>query len=138
MEEYVFIDEEELRVQKGMLKLMIKQITANILKGKSIMTMSLPVEIFGTESLLEGVVRCLGFVPKYMHQAVQTNDPVEQIKNVAAAFMFIFACHPRFGKPFNPILGETFQGEIGGIPVFVEQISHHPPISAFYMRNDKF
>lgn len=59
-----------------MLKLLIKQITSNILAGKSIMTMSLPVEIFGTESLLEGLCRCFGFVPKYMHQAVQTKDPV--------------------------------------------------------------
>lgn len=36
-------------------------------------------------------------------------------------------------KPFNPILGETFQGWIDGCPVYVEQISHHPPISAILM-----
>lgn len=35
-------------------------------------------------------------------------------------------------KPFNPILGETYQGWIAGCPVYCEQISHHPPISAFY------
>lgn len=73
-----------------------------------------------------------------MHDATKTKDPVEQIKNVAAAFIFMFACCPKVCKPFNPILGETFQAFIGGIPIFVEQISHHPPISAFYMKNDKF
>ena len=36
-------------------------------------------------------------------------------------------------KPLNPILGETFQGSIGGYTIYVEQISHHPPISAFEM-----
>ena len=36
-------------------------------------------------------------------------------------------------KPFNPILGETFQGWVNGCPVYAEQISHHPPISAIYM-----
>lgn len=36
-------------------------------------------------------------------------------------------------KPFNPILGETYQGYIAGCPVYGEQISHHPPISALYM-----
>lgn len=36
-------------------------------------------------------------------------------------------------KPFNPILGETYQGWINGNPIYLEQISHHPPISAFYM-----
>jgi len=33
-------------------------------------------------------------------------------------------------KPFNPILGETYQGFIDGCPIYAEQISHHPPISA--------
>ena len=35
-------------------------------------------------------------------------------------------------KPFNPILGETFQGEIAGCPIFMEQKSHHPAISSIY------
>jgi len=33
-------------------------------------------------------------------------------------------------KPFNPILGETFQCWINGCPGYGEQISHHPPITA--------
>jgi hypothetical protein len=33
-------------------------------------------------------------------------------------------------KPFNPILGETYQGEIAGCPIFMEQISHHPPLTS--------
>ena len=36
-------------------------------------------------------------------------------------------------KPFNPILGETYQCYIAGCPVYAEQISHHPPISALLM-----
>jgi hypothetical protein len=44
----------------------------------------------------------------------------------------------RSEKPFNPILGETFQGFLGGIPICYEQISHHPPISSFYMKSDTF
>jgi hypothetical protein len=36
-------------------------------------------------------------------------------------------------KPFNPILGETFQAWIHGCPAYAEQISHHPPISALMM-----
>ena len=34
-------------------------------------------------------------------------------------------------KPFNPIIGETFQGFLNGNPVYLEQISHHPPISYY-------
>jgi hypothetical protein len=36
-------------------------------------------------------------------------------------------------KPFNPILGETYQTFIDGCPVYGEQISHHPPISSLLM-----
>lgn len=38
-------------------------------------------------------------------------------------------CYIEMQKPFNPILGETYQGVIDGCPVYGEQISHHPPIS---------
>lgn len=41
-------------------------------------------------------------------------------------------------KPFNPILGETFQAKIGGIPIYYEQISHHPPISSYFMKSSEF
>ena len=35
-------------------------------------------------------------------------------------------------KPFNPLLGETYQAsQPDGSTVQMEQISHHPPISAF-------
>lgn len=36
-------------------------------------------------------------------------------------------------KPFNPILGETIQLWLDGCPLYVEQISHHPPLSSYYM-----
>ena len=36
-------------------------------------------------------------------------------------------------KPFNPILGETYQGFIDGCPIYGEQTSHHPPISSLFM-----
>ncbi|KAH9834466.1 Oxysterol-binding protein [Rhodofomes roseus] len=44
-------------------------------------------------------------------------------------------------KPLNPVLGEVFAGywpDIGGrgqTNLVVEQVSHHPPITAFYIEN---
>jgi hypothetical protein len=38
----------------------------------------------------------------------------------------------RWKKPFNPILGETWQAALSdGSTIAMEQISHHPPVSAF-------
>lgn len=34
-------------------------------------------------------------------------------------------------KPFNPILGETFQARNKDTQIYLEQTSHHPPISNF-------
>jgi hypothetical protein len=36
----------------------------------------------------------------------------------------------RISKPFNPILGETFELRRPEFDYFSEQVSHHPPITA--------
>jgi len=38
----------------------------------------------------------------------------------------------RHKKPFNPILGETFELQHPEFTFISEQVSHHPPISAGY------
>lgn len=37
----------------------------------------------------------------------------------------------RLKKPFNPILGETFEYVTDKFRFFSEQVSHHPPVTAF-------
>lgn len=41
-------------------------------------------------------------------------------------------------KPFNPILGETFQLERDGFRLVSEQVSHHPPITALHSEAPEF
>ena len=44
-------------------------------------------------------------------------------------------------KPFNPLLGETMQGQFpDGTKFFCEHTSHHPPITNFLLEdpNNKF
>jgi hypothetical protein len=41
-------------------------------------------------------------------------------------------------KPFNPAIGETFQADINGGHYAAEQVSHHPPISAFYYQKNNY
>jgi hypothetical protein len=40
-------------------------------------------------------------------------------------------------KPFNPLLGETFEHETDEFECVAEQVSHHPPITANYCRGKK-
>ena len=41
-------------------------------------------------------------------------------------------------KPFNPILGETFEINHQNFKYFAEQVSHHPPISACYAESEHY
>lgn len=41
-------------------------------------------------------------------------------------------------KPFNPMLGETFELLGDGWRYFSEQVSHHPPISACYGESEHY
>ncbi|KAK9099745.1 hypothetical protein Scep_023175 [Stephania cephalantha] len=44
----------------------------------------------------------------------------------------------KFGvAPYNPVLGETHHVSRGSLNVIIEQVSHHPPISAVHATNDK-
>lgn len=110
----------------------IKQLGANIVSGKSVLNVSLPVDIFESRTLLERSASSFGLVPDYLIPIADA-DPLTQIKNIATLITIIPTLELVMLKPFNPILGETFQAYIKGIPIYYEQISHHPPISSFYM-----
>lgn len=48
-----FIDQETLKKQRGVFTYMVKKVGANLLTGKSIMNVSLPIYIFDPRSVLE-------------------------------------------------------------------------------------
>jgi hypothetical protein len=48
-----FINQELLNKQRGVLSYMIKKIGSNILSGKSIMNVSMPINIFDPRTMLE-------------------------------------------------------------------------------------
>ncbi|KAG8133533.1 hypothetical protein E2320_011309 [Naja naja] len=70
-----------------------------------------------------------------IHKASLLPDPIERMKCIAAfAVSAVASQWERTGKPFNPLLGETYElvREDLGFRLISEQVSHHPPISAFY------
>lgn len=62
----------------------------------------------------------------------ETTDPVERLKLVICFALSGLHLTCRQAKPFNPILGETYQATFNdGTQVFCEQVSHHPPVTAW-------
>ncbi|XP_076000601.1 oxysterol-binding protein-related protein 1-like isoform X2 [Genypterus blacodes] len=75
-----------------------------------------------------------------IHQANTLTDSVERMKCVAAfAVSAVASQWERTGKPFNPLLGETYEliRDDLGFRWVSEQVSHHPPVSAFHAEGFK-
>jgi len=47
------------------------------------------------------------------------------------------SCARGFNKPFNPLLGETYELETNDYQFLAEQVSHHPPVSAWYCNSER-
>uniref|UniRef100_A0A671UK88 Oxysterol-binding protein n=1 Tax=Sparus aurata TaxID=8175 RepID=A0A671UK88_SPAAU len=70
-----------------------------------------------------------------IHRANTSSDSIERMKCVAAfAVSAVASQWERTGKPFNPLLGETYElvRDDLGFRLISEQVSHHPPVSAFH------
>ncbi|XP_076133442.1 oxysterol-binding protein-related protein 2b [Alosa pseudoharengus] len=70
-----------------------------------------------------------------IQKACSQTDPIERMQTVAAfAVSAVASQWDRTGKPFNPLLGETYElaREDQGFRLISEQVSHHPPVSAFH------
>lgn len=125
-------DKEITKKQKGVLMEVLKSFGAAILEGKSAVSLSLPVRIFEPRSMLERIVDLWLYAPVFLTRAAVETDPIERFKLVMC-FAFAGLHHGVCPlKPFNPILGETYQTQLeDGSLVFCEHTSHHPPISNF-------
>ena len=132
------IDREILDKQKGLVGEMIKKIMQSIAEGRGIVGVSLPVRIFEPRSLLERIVDWWVFAPIYLNEAYLL-DPVSRMKSVMAFAIAGLYVSVSQVKPFNPILGETYQAAFpDGTNIYCEHTNHHPPISNFLMVGKNF
>ncbi|CAD8101040.1 unnamed protein product [Paramecium primaurelia] len=122
------INEIKVNAQKSVVKFLLARIGTSLLMGRSLTSISMPVTIFESRSNTERACSSLAFAPVFLDDAANSKDKFYRIKQCAAfSFGFIFS-YLSMEKPFNPILGETFQGYFDNCPIYCEQISHHPPI----------
>ncbi len=63
----------------------MKNVGTNILNGKNIMGLSLPVRIFEPRSTIERIADAFHYFPKFMTKAYASKDTVERIKLILAA-----------------------------------------------------
>ena len=125
--------------QKGVLLTVLKEAATKLMDGKGIVGLSLPVRIFEPRSSIERVADIFLYSTHYLSRAAATDEPLERVKYVMG---FIVAALPHAisqFKPFNPLLGETFQGTLAdGTTIDCEHTSHHPPITNYYVNSQHF
>lgn len=129
-------NQEELSSQKGLVMDLLRKAGEKLMRGQGVVSISLPVRIFETRSALERCGDLWTCGPKYLPLAGKTNDPVERLKFIMCFMIGSMYIVTRQKKPFNPILGETFQAYWpDGTLIYMEHISHHPPISSFLVEH---
>src|SRR5690242_8682880 len=73
-----------------------------------------------------------------MNKAADSTNNIERIKYITTYLLATMNLSMHGMKPFNPILGETFQCKIGELMCYYEQTSHHPPVLNYYTKHPKF
>lgn len=71
-----------------------------------------------------------------LSKCVEGESPAERFNAVVA--WSISTTRPLIGgkAPYNPILGETHHVSSGNLNVLLEQVSHHPPVSALHATDE--
>ena len=65
----IFTDEDVVKRQRGVLGHMVKQLGSNLIHGKSIIDISLPIKIFEEKSFIEKIAMLQVFAPIYLEKA---------------------------------------------------------------------
>ncbi|KAK4551782.1 hypothetical protein RGQ29_032259 [Quercus rubra] len=99
---------------------------------------TLPVLIFEPMSMLQKMAELMEY-SYLLDLADECEDPYMRLMYATTWFISVYYALQRTWKPFNPILGETYEMvNHGGITFLSEQVSHHPPISAGHAENEHF
>ncbi|KAI6191661.1 Oxysterol-binding protein [Aphelenchoides bicaudatus] len=109
--------------------------------GKELTKIPMPVHFNEPLSVLQRITEDLEYA-NLLDRAAEITDTCEQMCYVAA---FAASCYSTTGnrttKPFNPMLGETYEcdrrSDLGWWS-FAEQVSHHPPSTAHHAEGRKW
>lgn len=108
--------------------------------GKDMTRMTLPVSFNEPTSLLQRLAEDIEY-NSLLNTAAGYDDSTLRLIYVATfAATEYSSTIDRIAKPFNPLLGETFEYSRPdqNFRLFVEQVSHHPPISACRAESPKW
>ncbi|KAK5906301.1 hypothetical protein CgunFtcFv8_002183 [Champsocephalus gunnari] len=109
--------------------------------GKDLARVSMPVPLNEPVTLLQRLCEELEY-SELLDTANNTPDPYQRMVYIAAFAIsgYSTATFRNRYKPFNPVLGETYEcvREDRGFSYISEQVCHHPPISACHAHSENY
>uniref|UniRef100_A0A914XWP8 Oxysterol-binding protein n=1 Tax=Panagrolaimus superbus TaxID=310955 RepID=A0A914XWP8_9BILA len=108
--------------------------------GKDLSRVTVPIHFNEPLSYLQRLAEYMEYI-SLIKEASTTDDPIKRLELISAfALSNVSSNNVRLSKPFNPLLYETYELSKPqfGFKFIAEQVSHHPPISAFYSQGDEF
>uniref|UniRef100_A0A672KYM6 Oxysterol-binding protein n=1 Tax=Sinocyclocheilus grahami TaxID=75366 RepID=A0A672KYM6_SINGR len=109
--------------------------------GKDLSKVAMPVQLNEPLNTLQRLCEEVEYC-HLLDTAANTHDPHMRMVYIAAFAVSAYACSftRAGGKPFNPILGETYEclRPDKGFHFIAEQVSHHPPVSACHCESKNY
>lgn len=106
-------------------------ILKNAIRQQDLTRMPIPINFSEPLSMLQRMCEDLEYFELLETAKNIENDPVKRLLYIAAfAITSYSGTDKRISKPFNPLLGETFELITPQFKYLSEQVSHHPPIGA--------
>ena len=129
----VLIDVQISKRFKGLMAKMMKSAVSNFFSRKPV---SLPVSIFEPKSMLQRITDYFSFAPEFLLKSSKEDNCLERLKLIITYSISGLYTASKQLKPFNPLLGETFEGVFAdNSRVYCEQISHYPTVARFYLKD---
>jgi len=121
----------------------VKRFISQLSYGQDLTRISLPSEFLNPYSVLEmATVRYLTKFPLLLEANTHT-DPEYRMLYTVRWFLASMVDAKMYKKPYNPVVGETHKCHIednnsgfGPTHFIAEQVTHHPPVSAVYIKNN--
>jgi len=121
---------------------LIKSVGGKLKEGKilDLLKISRPAIISYPRTYLECIAGDFVYT-EFLNKAAEATDPIERLKYIVAFYIAGLHVNPtEMGSngPLNPIIGETFYAQKqDGTKIWCEQISHHPPVTAYLMEQSE-
>ncbi|GHJ83618.1 hypothetical protein NliqN6_0020 [Naganishia liquefaciens] len=132
-------DTEVLDKEEGNL---VMALISQLRIGMDLTKITLPTFVLEPRSMLERITDFTAH-PELIFGAGNIEDPKQRFLHVTSLILAGWHIKPKgVKKPYNPVLGEffrcTYRYDDGSEGYYVaEQVSHHPPISAFFYISPK-